>query len=185
MSQPSNDRNQAASSGTADSKQIKLERAQAVLRWAGFRVLDIGGERTAVIWATRDCDVVRAALRVVGFGELPVKYFEGGAVPDEYKAWLFAEDDPELTRDIVDAMEQAEASGGESWVVRDQRMAEICYGSWAEWKAAALNRLFDEQCAAPRRKPANITAATVRHGERKLCKSEEKEEADAVTTGRT
>jgi hypothetical protein len=54
MSQPSNDRNQAASSGTADSKHVKLERAQAVLRWAGFRILDIGGKRYSCVWATRD-----------------------------------------------------------------------------------------------------------------------------------
>jgi hypothetical protein len=186
MSQPSNDRNQAASSGTADSKQIKLERAQAVLRWAGFRVLDIGGERTAVIWATRDDPVVRAALRVAGLGGLPVKYFESGVVPDEYKAWPFAEDDPELTRDTVDAISEAEASGGEPWVVRDQRMAEIhWYGSWAEWKAAALNRLFDQQCATPGRRPANMTAATVRHGESKFWESEGKDEADARATGDT
>jgi hypothetical protein len=165
---------------------MDTERAQRVLAWADCRILDIGGERTAVIWATRDGPVVRAALRVAGCGELPVRYFESGAVPDQYKGWPFAEDDPELTSGIVGAMEQAEASGGEPWVVRDQQMAEICwYGSWAEWKVAALNRLFDEHCAAPGRKPANITAGTVRHAERKLCKSEEKEKADAVTTGRT
>jgi len=186
MSQPFNDRNQAASSGTVDSKQIKLERVQAVLRWAGFRVLDIGGSRTAVIWATRDGPVVRAALRVAGFDGLPVRYFESGAVPDRYKGWPFEENDPELTRDTLDAMEREEASGGEPWVVRDQRMAEIrWYGSWADWKAAALNKLFEEQCAAPGRRPANITAATVRHGESKFWESEGKEEADARATGDT
>jgi hypothetical protein len=36
---------------------------------------------------------------------------------------------------------------------------------WAEWKAAALNRLFQEQGATGT--PGRITAATVRHGERK------------------
>jgi hypothetical protein len=36
---------------------------------------------------------------------------------------------------------------------------------WAEWKAAALNRLFQEQGVT--RQPGRITAATVRHGERK------------------
>jgi hypothetical protein len=35
----------------------------------------------------------------------------------------------------------------------------------AEWKAAALNRLFQEQGVTGR--PGRITAATVRHGERK------------------
>jgi hypothetical protein len=36
--------------------------------------------------------------------------------------------------------------------------------SWAEWKAAALNRLFQEQGVTG--KPGRITAATLRHGER-------------------
>jgi hypothetical protein len=34
---------------------------------------------------------------------------------------------------------------------------------WAEWKAAALNRLFQEQGITGQ--PGRITAATVRHGE--------------------
>jgi hypothetical protein len=35
---------------------------------------------------------------------------------------------------------------------------------WAEWKAAALNRLFQEQGATGM--PGRITAATIRHAER-------------------
>jgi hypothetical protein len=164
--------------------EIEPERGQRVLEWAGFRVLGIDGERAAVIWATRDGPVVRAALRVSGFGELRVRYFESGALPDQYKGWPFAEDDPELTRDILDAMEQAEASGGEPWGVRDERMAGIrWFSSWAEWKAAALNTLFDQPCAGPGRKPANITAATVGQGERKRRESEEQEEIEADREG--
>jgi hypothetical protein len=36
---------------------------------------------------------------------------------------------------------------------------------WAEWKARVLNRLFQEQGVTGQ--PGRITAATVRHGERK------------------
>ncbi len=36
--------------------------------------------------------------------------------------------------------------------------------SWAEWKAAALNRLFQEQGTSGQ--PGRITAEAVRHGER-------------------
>lgn len=36
---------------------------------------------------------------------------------------------------------------------------------WADWKAAALNRLFREQGVTG--KPGRITATTVRHGERR------------------
>jgi len=35
--------------------------------------------------------------------------------------------------------------------------------SWPEWKAAALNRLFQEQGVTGQ--PGRITAATIRHGE--------------------
>jgi hypothetical protein len=143
-------------------------RAQRVLAWAGFRILDIGGERCSCVWATRDCAELREALRVAGFCDLPVRFFEGSFVPDEHKLWPVAEEDSELTPDVLDAMERTEASSGEPWVVRDERMAGIrWYGCWAEWKAAALNRLFDQQCAAPGRRPANVTAATVGQGERK------------------
>jgi len=171
-------------SAMSQSKEIEnktgngmdTERAQRVLAWTGYHILEIGGERCSCVWATRDGPVVRAALRVAGFGDLPVRYFESGAVSDQHKAWPFAEDDPELTRDILDAMEQAEASGGEPWVIRDERMAGIRWlSSWEEWKAAALNRLFDEKCAAPGRKPANISAATVRHGELKCDKKVDEE----------
>jgi len=37
--------------------------------------------------------------------------------------------------------------------------------SWMEWKAAALNRLFQEQGVTGQ--PSRITAATVEHGEKK------------------
>lgn len=36
---------------------------------------------------------------------------------------------------------------------------------WAEWKATALNRIWQEHATTS--KPARITADTVRHGERK------------------
>ena len=37
--------------------------------------------------------------------------------------------------------------------------------SWCEWKAAALNRLFQEQGTSGQ--PGRITAATIEHGEKK------------------
>jgi hypothetical protein len=55
------------------------------------------------------------------------------------------------------------------WKIRDRMLNEMGWCSkivdWAEWMAAALNRLFQEQDATG--KPGRITAATVRHGERK------------------
>jgi hypothetical protein len=40
--------------------------------------------------------------------------------------------------------------------------------TWAEWKVAALNRLFQEQGTSGQ--PGQITAATVRHGETRAVK---------------
>jgi hypothetical protein len=44
--------------------------------------------------------------------------------------------------------------------------ARLCCASWAEWKAAALNRLFQEQGVTGQL--GRVTAGTVRHGERVL-----------------
>ena len=44
---------------------------------------------------------------------------------------------------------------------------------WTEWKAGALNRLFEKQGTSGQ--PGRITAATVRHGETKPGKTEVEE----------
>jgi hypothetical protein len=55
-------------------------------------------------------------------------------------------------------------TSGESPEIRVGPSTTERWCAWAEWKAAALNRLFQEQGATG--KPGRITAATVRHGER-------------------
>lgn len=64
---------------------------------------------------------------------------------------------PESLRDLAD--ERAAASGEPETVRREVWL------SWVEWKAAALNRLFQEQGVTG--ELGRITPATVRHGERK------------------
>ena len=55
------------------------------------------------------------------------------------------------------------------WNVRDRMLGEMDWCPegvvWAEWKAAALSRLFQKQ--GVNGKPGRITAATVRDGEQK------------------
>jgi hypothetical protein len=67
---------------------------------------------------------------------------------------------------VLAAMEQHPA---EPWKIRGRMLNETGWCSkgtqWAEWKGAALNRLFQEHGATG--KPGRITAATVRHDERK------------------
>ena len=57
--------------------------------------------------------------------------------------------------------------GTHPWKVRDRVPSEMDRCSegtaWAQWKAAALNKLFQEQGVTG--KPGRITAATVQHGE--------------------
>jgi len=55
------------------------------------------------------------------------------------------------------------ATSPESLKIRDEPAMAKLGMPWAEWKAAALNRLFKE--LGTTRQPGRITAATVRHGE--------------------
>jgi hypothetical protein len=64
---------------------------------------------------------------------------------------------------------------GEDWQAFDHEQADVRLSgipaetkgiSWAEWKAATLNRLFQEQGIA--REPGRISTATVLHGERRM-----------------
>lgn len=57
-------------------------------------------------------------------------------------------------------------SGNDGWAGEDNQAseAETSGISWAEWKAAELNRLFENQGATG--EPSRITAVTVLHGER-------------------
>ncbi len=70
-----------------------------------------------------------------------------------------------------------EQNPAEPWETRDRMLMEMAWcpqgTSWAEWKAAALNRLFLEQGVTGRR--GRITAATVRHGEQAAHLTEESE----------
>ena len=74
---------------------------------------------------------------------------------------------------VLDALSRNKAEilallrpGNDGSSVEDDQALEVEASgiSWAEWKAAELNRLFEEQGITGER--SRITAATVRHGER-------------------
>jgi hypothetical protein len=106
---------------------------------------------------------VRAALRTFGSDRLILSYLDGAGVPMRYKVRR-VEGEP-VPMNVLAAMEQHPADPCE---VRDRMLNETGWCSkgtpWAEWKAAALSRLFQVHGATG--KPGRITAATVRHGER-------------------
>jgi hypothetical protein len=68
----------------------------------------------------------------------------------------------------MNVLAEMERRPAEPWKVRDRMLYEMGWCSkgipWAEWKAAALNRLFHTQGTTG--KTGRITAASVRHGER-------------------
>ena len=142
----------------------ELARASAVLNRAGVRLMQLDGVTTIGIWSDLDGPEVRKALRVFGSDGLPVRYLDGAAVPMRYKLRR-VEGEP-VPQSVLLEMER---SLREPWKVRDRLLQEMGWcskaNSWAEWKAARLNRLFQEQGVTGR--PGRITAATVLHGETK------------------
>ena len=142
----------------------ELARASAILNRAGVRLMQLDGVNIIGVWSDLDGPKVRAALGVCGSDRLPVRYLDGAAVPMRYKVRR-VEGEP-VPRDVLLEMER---SPREPWKVRDRMLQEMGWGlsarSWVEWKAAQLNRLFQEQGVTGR--PGRITAKTIRHGERK------------------
>ena len=156
---------------SAESPEIKagpdpaeLARASGVLNRAGVRIMALDAGATIGLWSALDGPEVRAALRTFGSDGLPVRYLDGAGVPMRYKLRR-VEGEP-VPMNVLAAMEQHPA---EPWKVRDRMLNEMGWCAkgipWAEWKAAALNRLFQAHGATGQ--PGRITAATVRHGERK------------------
>jgi len=142
----------------------ELARASALLNRAGVRIMALEGGATIGLWSDSDGPEVRAALCTFGSDRLPVRYLDGAGVPMRYKARRV--DGEPVPMSVLAAMEQ---HPGEPWRVRDRMLNEMGWCSkgvsWAEWKAAALNRLFQGQGTSGQ--SGRITAATVRHGERK------------------
>lgn len=134
--------------------------ANAVLCRAGVRLMTLPGCVCVGIWSDLDWPEVREALRVFGSDTLPVRYLDGD-VPMQYK--LRRVPGEPVPSSVLVAMQQAST---EPWKVRDRMMTAMGPDlSWAERKARSLNRLFKEQGVT--RQPGRITAATVRHSERK------------------
>jgi hypothetical protein len=90
--------------------------------------------------------------------------FDRTGVPVGHKARRADEEFVKLTYSVT-----MEPHPAEPRKARDRMLNEMGWCStgipWADWKAAAMNRLFQQHGAT--RKPGRITAATVRHGERK------------------
>jgi hypothetical protein len=148
----------------AEPAPAVLAGASAVLNRAGVRIMQLDGVTTIGIWSDLDGSEIRRALRTFGSNQLPVRYLDGASVPARYKL-RHVEGEP-VPMNVLAEMER---HPDEPWKVRDRMLQEMGWcskaSSWADWKAAALNRLFLEQGVTGR--SGRITAATVLHGERK------------------
>jgi hypothetical protein len=138
-------------------------RARFVLNQAGVRKFFVDAELTIGVWSDLDNREIRAALRALGAGNLPVRYLDGPGIPAPYK--LRAVDGDSVPQNVLEAMQQDALA---PWDVRDQMLSEMNCGQqglqWAEWKAATLNQLFLQLGRTG--ETGRITAETVRHGER-------------------
>lgn len=141
----------------------ELARASKVLGRTGVRIVQLEGVTTIGIWSDLDGPEIRKALHIFGSSQLPVRYLDGSGIPARYKLRRVAGEPVPMN-----VLAEMERHPEEPWKVRDRMLQEMGWcsqaGSWAEWKAAALNRLFQQQGVTGR--PGRITAATVRHGGR-------------------
>lgn len=142
---------------------VELARASTVLNRAGIRLMQLDGVTTIGIWSDMDGPEIRKALCTFGSDRLPVRYLDGAGIPVRYKLRRAAGEPVPMN-----VLAEMERHPEEPWKVRDRMLKEMGWysaaGSWTEWKASAMNRLFEQQGVT--RRPGRITAATVRHGER-------------------
>jgi len=141
----------------------ELVRASTLLNRSGARIMLLKGAAIIGVWSVLDGPEIRAALRTSGLDRLPIRYLDGAGIPTQYK--LRPVEGEPVPMSVLAEMERYPA---ESWKIRDRLLNEMGWRSngidWAEWKATALNRLFQEQGTSGQ--PGRITAETVRHGER-------------------
>jgi hypothetical protein len=142
--------------------QGQIDRAGEILASAGMRLMELEGVTTVGLWSDLDSPQVRAAIAAFHPGGILVRYLDGD-VPMRFK--LRRVPGEPVPANVLAAMEQ---EPNQPWAVRDRRLEEIGWSPdgipWAEWKAASLNKLFEEQGVTG--EPGRITPETIRRGER-------------------
>jgi hypothetical protein len=128
-----------AQPGTSDPSDLAWAElranASSALAHEGVRFLNLDGTEITGVWTDRDGPEIRAALRILGKDEQPIRYLDGDNVPNEYKG-RHVEGEP-VPQAVLCAME---AEPEAPWIVRDRMLAEMHWSpkgiSWSEWKAA-------------------------------------------------
>ena len=77
---------------SAESPEIHVEpdpaelaRASAALNRTGVRLMQLDGVTTIGIWSDLDGPHIRAALRVLEMGGIPVRHLDDGSIPPKYR----------------------------------------------------------------------------------------------------
>jgi hypothetical protein len=108
----------------SDPTAEELVHASAVLGRTGVRLMRIDGMDIVGIWSDLDGAEVRAALRVYGSDQLPVRYLDGDGIPMRYK--LRRVPGEPVPANVLIEMENHVAV--EPWTIRDRMLEEI---SWS------------------------------------------------------
>jgi len=70
----------------AGPDRAQLGRASAILNRAGVRIMALESGATIGVWSDLDSPEIRAALRALGMGALPVRHLDDEGIPARYKA---------------------------------------------------------------------------------------------------
>lgn len=104
----------------SEPNPVELSRASTVLGLTGVRIMVLEGGATIGVWSDKDGPEVRAALRTLGVGHLPVRYLGGAGIPIRYKSRT-VEGEPVPSRILA----EMERNPTEPWRVRDRLLNEI------------------------------------------------------------
>jgi hypothetical protein len=109
---------------------LELARASAVLNRAGVRIMALEGGATVGVWSDLEGPVVRATLRAMGSGTLPVLYLDRAGIPAHYKLRRVAGEP--VPMNVLAEMERHPA---EPWHVRDRMLKEM------KWRPIGIPRV--------------------------------------------
>lgn len=103
---------------TAQLSEQETEKGLAVLNRTGTRLIVFAaGDEAVGIWSDLDGPGLRAAIRTLSLGDLPIVYLDSPKCPDVYRVRRVAGQPVPMS--VLSAMEDIELAGGEGWRIRD------------------------------------------------------------------
>ena len=120
--------------------------AHEMLAHYEVRRISIDGQAVVGIWSDQDSPAIRAALKIVGWDDFPVRYLDGDGIPDGCKGTRLSSDPVPL--DVLHAMEAVVDQA--PWEVRDRMLAGVrVYDSMEAWLGEQRRRAFANKDGPP------------------------------------